>query len=55
MYIHLSEKIIFVVVVVVIREKIRMKNINMYSRDYKTFLAKDFIEHVSIQNWKYDL
>ena len=32
-----------------------MKNINMYSRDYKTFLAKDFIDDVSIQNWKYDL
>ena len=37
------------------REKIAIKNINMYSRDYTKFSSKNFIDDVSIQNWNYDL
>ena len=36
------------------REKIDIKNIDMYSRDYTEFSSKDFID-VSIQTWNYDL
>ena len=34
------------------REKIDIKNINIYSRDYLKFSFQDFID-VSIQNWNY--
>ena len=37
------------------KEKIAIKNINMYSRDYTKFSSKNFIDDVSIQNWNYDL
>ena len=37
------------------REKIAVKIINMYSRDYTQFSSKNFIDDVSIQNWNYDL
>ena len=37
------------------REKIDIKNINMYSRNYSRFSSKDFHDDVSIQKWNYDL
>ena len=36
-------------------EKIDIKNINMYSRDYTKCPSKDFIDDVSIQTCNYDL
>ena len=35
------------------REKIDIKNIKMYARNYSNFSSKDF--HVSIQKWNYEL
>ena len=37
------------------REKIDIKNINIYSRNYSRFSSKDFHDDVSIQKWNYDL
>ena len=36
------------------REKIDIKNINIYSRNYSRFSSKDF-HGVSIRKWNYDL
>ena len=37
------------------REKIDIKNINIYSRNYSKFSSKDFHDDESIQKWNYDL
>ena len=37
------------------REKIDIKNINMYTRNYSNFSSKDFHDDMSIQKWDYDL
>ena len=37
------------------REKLDIKNISMYSRDYSKFSSNDCIDDVSIQRWNYDL
>ena len=37
------------------REKIDVKNINIYTRNYSKFSSKDFHDDVSIQNWDYGL
>ena len=37
------------------REKIDIKNINMYTIKFSKFSSKDFRDDVSIQNWNYDL
>ena len=37
------------------REKIDIKNIKMYARNYSNFSNTDFHDDVSIQKWKYDL
>ena len=37
------------------REKIDIKNINVYSRNHSKFSSKDFQDDVSTQNWNYDL
>ena len=37
------------------REKIDIKNIKMYARNYSNFSSKDFHDDVSIQKWNYEL
>ena len=37
------------------REKLDIKNIKMYNRNYSNFSSIDFHDDVSIQNWNYDL
>ena len=37
------------------REKIDIKNIKMYARNYSNFSSTDFHDDVSIQKWNYDL
>ena len=37
------------------REKIDIKKINLYTRNYSNFSSKDFHDDISIQNWNYDL
>ena len=37
------------------REKMDIKNIKMYARNYSRFSSKDFHDDVSIQKWNYDL
>ncbi len=38
----------------VIRDKIDVRNINMYGRDYSKYSDDNFIDDVSIQRWNYD-
>ena len=35
------------------KEKIDLKKINVYQRDYSKFSNKSFMDDVSIQNWNY--
>ena len=51
-YLTLSEH--FCQVASVRREKIDIKNINIYSRNYSKSSSKDFHDDVSIQKWNYD-
>ena len=37
------------------REKIDIKNIKMYARNYSNFSGTEFHDDVSIQKWNYDL
>ena len=37
------------------REKIDIKNISIYTRDYSKFSSNDYIDDVSIQTWEYDV
>ena len=35
------------------REKVDLKNVNIYQRDYSTFSSESFRDDISIQNWNY--
>ena len=37
------------------REKLDIKNIKMYNRNYSNFSSIDFHDDISIQKWNYDL
>ena len=52
-YLTLSEH--FCQFVSIKREKMDIKNIKMYARNYSSFSSKDFHDDVSIQKWNYNL
>ena len=54
-YLTLSLSLHFCQFASVQREKIDIKNINIYSRNYSRFSSKDVHGDVSIQKWNYDL
>ena len=51
----MSVKLIILFFNYIKREKIDIKNINMYARNYSNFSSKDFHDDVSIEKRNYDL